>query len=59
MKKSINSILGMLVVMLFASSGPPSSSDSGAGIWISYSGYKMVEQRVDSLLSLMILKEKI
>ena len=59
MKKSINSILGMLVVMLFASSGPPSSSDSGVGIWISYSGDKMVEQRVDSLLSLMTLKEKI
>ena len=59
MKNSIISILGMLAVMLLASCGSPSNGMSGSGSWTSFSGEKQVEKRVDSVLKLMTLEEKI
>lgn len=47
-------------IMLLALSGAVlSCSQGGGGRWESYSGDKRIEQRVDSLLSLMTLEEKI
>ncbi|MFA5209187.1 MAG: glycoside hydrolase family 3 N-terminal domain-containing protein [Proteiniphilum sp.] len=54
MKKSIFSLMGTLAVMLLASCGSPST-----GRWVSYSGDRLVERRVDSVLKLMTLEEKI
>jgi len=59
MKNSIILILGMLAVMLLASCGSPSKSRSGTGSWTSFSGDRQVEKRVDSVLKLMTLEEKI
>lgn len=59
MKKSMNTITGMLVLMLFSHCGSPSSKSSGGDGWLSYSGDRKIEQRVDSLLRLMTLEEKI
>ncbi len=59
MKNSIISILGMLAVMLLASCGSPSKSRSGTGSWTSFSGDRQMEKRVDSVLKLMTLEEKI
>ena len=54
MKKSIFSLMGTLAVMLLVSCGSPST-----GRWVSYSGDRLVERRVDSVLKLMTLEEKI
>lgn len=54
MKKSIISLMGTLAMMLLASCGSPST-----GSWVSYSGDRQVERRVDSVLQLMTLEEKI
>lgn len=54
MKKSIISLMGTLAMMLLASCGSPST-----GSWVSYSGDRLVERRVDSVLQLMTLEEKI
>ena len=54
MKKSIFSLMGTLAVMLLVSCGSPST-----GSWVSYSGDRLVERRVDSVLKLMTLEEKI
>lgn len=54
MKKSIISIIAVLAVGLLASCGSPSTSR-----WVSYSGDRQVERRVDSVLQLMTLEEKI
>ena len=59
MKKYSISMVCTLAVMLLASCGSSSSDNSGGGRWVSYSGDKKIEQRVDSLLSLMTLEEKI
>ena len=59
MKNSIISIMGMLAVMLLASCGSPSKSRSGTGSWTSFSGDRQMEKRVDSVLKLMTLEEKI
>ncbi|QRX64977.1 beta-glucosidase BglX [Dysgonomonadaceae bacterium zrk40] len=49
----------IVVLMLFTNSCSPTSNRSGTGRWVSYSGDKEVERRVDSLLKLMTLEEKI
>ncbi len=49
----------IVVLMLFTYSCSPTSNSSGTGRWVSYSGDKEVERRVDSLLKLMTLEEKI
>jgi beta-glucosidase len=49
----------MLAVVLLVSCGSPSSNTSGAGTWQSYSGDRNIEKRVDSVLKLMTLEEKI
>lgn len=59
MKLSVISMTGVLAVILFASCGSPSAGKSGVGRWVSYSGDKDVEKRVDSVLALMTLEEKI
>ena len=59
MKKTNISITCMLAVVLLVSCGSPSSNTSGAGTWQSYSGDKRIEQRIDSVLKLMTLEEKI
>lgn len=59
MKKYSISMVCTLAVVLLASCGSPSSGTSGAGSWISYIGDKQVERRVDSVLKLMTLEEKI
>ncbi len=46
--------MGTLAMMLLASCGSPST-----GSWVSYSGDRQVERRVDSVLQLMTLEEKI
>lgn len=58
MKKYSISMVCTLAVVLLASCGSPSGT-SGAGSWVSYSGDKQVERRVDSVLKLMTLEEKI
>ncbi len=59
MKKDIISVTYIAVAILLASCGSPSSSNSKAGKWQSFSGEKRIEQRVDSVLKLMTLEEKI
>lgn len=59
MKKTNISITCMLAVVLLVSCGSPSSNTSGAGTWESYSGDRNIEKRVDSVLKLMTLEEKI
>jgi len=59
MKKTNISITCMLAVVLLVSCGSPSSNTSGAGTWQSYSGDRNIEKRVDSVLKLMTLEEKI
>jgi len=59
MKKYSISMVCTLAAVLLASCGSPSSGTSGAGSWVSYSGDKQVEKRVDSVLKLMTLEEKI
>ncbi len=59
MKKAVFPIISMLAVVLFVSCGSPSSNTSGAGTWQSYSGDRNIEKRVDSVLKLMTLEEKI
>jgi len=45
--------------MLLASCNTPSDGTVGSGKWQSYSGDKRIEARVDSILKLMTLEEKI
>lgn len=59
MKKSYLSIGYVLAVMLLASCNTPSDGTVGSGKWQSYSGDKRIEARVDSVLKLMTLEEKI
>lgn len=62
MKRYITSITYILAVILLAACGTPSSGTTGAtgsGKWQSFSGDKRIEQRVDSVLKLMTLEEKI
>ena len=59
MGKNILSIVYILAVILLAACGSPSPGTSGAGRWQSFSGDKRIEQRVDSVLKLMTLEEKI
>ncbi len=59
MKKSAISMVFTLAAVLLASCGSPSSGTSGAGSWVSYSGDQQVERRVDSVMKLMTLEEKI
>jgi|AGTN01.1.fsa_nt_gi Beta-glucosidase-related glycosidases len=62
MGKSIIPVVYILAVILLAACGSPSSgtSEAGrAGKWQSFSGDKRIEKRVDSVLKLMTLEEKI
>lgn len=59
MRRYITSTVYVLAVILLAACGSPSSGTSGAGRWQSFSGDKRIEQRVDSVLKLMTLEEKI
>ncbi|RNC64301.1 beta-glucosidase BglX [Proteiniphilum sp. X52] len=59
MGKYITSIGYAVAVILLAACGSPSSGTAGGGKWQSFSGDKRIEQRVDSLLKLMTLEEKI
>ncbi len=59
MGKYITSIVYAVAVILLAACGSPSSGTSGNGKWQSFSGDKRIEQRVDSVLKLMTLEEKI
>jgi len=59
MKKYIISTVYILTVVLLAACGSPSSGTPGGGKWQSFSGDKRIEQRVDSVLKLMTLEEKI
>ena len=59
MKKTNISITCMLAVVLLVSCGSPSSNTSGDSTWQSYSGDRNIEKRVDSVLKLMTLEEKI
>lgn len=59
MKRYIISTVYVLAVILLAACGSPSSGISDSGKWKSFSGDKRIEQRVDSVLKLMTLEEKI
>lgn len=59
MGKYITSIVYAVAVILLTACGSPSSGTSGDGKWQSFSGDKRIEQRVDSVLKLMTLEEKI
>ncbi len=59
MRKGIISVAYITAVILLAACGSPSSGTSGSGKWQSFSGDKRIEQRVDSVLKLMTLEEKI
>ncbi len=59
MRKGIISVAYITAVILLAACGSPSAGTSGSGKWQSFSGDKRIEQRVDSVLKLMTLEEKI
>lgn len=59
MKKILIPIAYLLAVFALASCGSPFSDTQGSGKWQSYSGDKRIEKRVDSVLKLMTLEEKI
>ncbi len=59
MKQYIISTVYVLMVVLLAACGSPSSGTPGAGKWQSFSGDRNIEKRVDSVLKLMTLEEKI
>ncbi|HPD87445.1 MAG TPA: glycoside hydrolase family 3 N-terminal domain-containing protein, partial [Proteiniphilum sp.] len=59
MKKIAIPTVWIVAIMLIAYSCSPASNRSGTDRWVSYSGDKKVESRVDSLLKLMTLEEKI
>ena len=59
MKRIIFSMAGGLAAILFAACGSHPTGAAGNGGWKSYSGDREVERRVDSVLKLMTLEEKI
>ena len=59
MRKNILSTSFILAVILLASCGSPSGNIQKSGKWQSYSRNKQIERRVDSVLKLMTLEEKI
>ena len=58
MEKYITSIVYAVAIIMLTACGSPSGT-SGGGKWQSFSGDKRIEQRVDSMLKLMTLEEKI
>ncbi len=59
MKKILIPIAYLLTAFLLISCGQPSTDTQKPGKWQSYSGDKRIEKRVDSVLKLMTLEEKI
>jgi len=59
MRKNILSTSFILAVILLAFCGSPSGNIQKSGKWQSYSRNKQIERRVDSVLKLMTLEEKI
>jgi len=58
MEKYITSIVYAAAIIMLTACGSPSGT-SGGGKWQSFSDDKRIEQRVDSVLKLMTLEEKI
>ncbi|MCE5206311.1 MAG: glycoside hydrolase family 3 C-terminal domain-containing protein [Porphyromonadaceae bacterium] len=59
MRKNIITTSFILAAVLLASCGSHSDGAQDSGKWQSYSGDKRIEKRVDSVLKLMTLEEKI
>jgi len=57
--RKVTLLVSAFFLFILAGQGSEKSDSTGSGAWSSFSGDKNIEKRVDSLLSLMTLEEKI